>query len=105
MKTNLHQLNIVGLRELRENMDIYVDRIGKGESFLVLRKSKPVFKIEPIDKWGDAGNWDDVDLRDIEEKGIKLKEFIELVKKSITEDEQNSEILGKTKSERKRPRT
>ncbi|MEX1014070.1 MAG: type II toxin-antitoxin system prevent-host-death family antitoxin [Candidatus Paceibacterota bacterium] len=36
---------IVGLRELRENTKKYIDRVNKGESFLVLKRSKPIFKI------------------------------------------------------------
>ncbi len=37
--------NIIGLKELRENMDTYISKVSKGESFIVVRRSKPVFKI------------------------------------------------------------
>ncbi|MBI4085627.1 MAG: type II toxin-antitoxin system prevent-host-death family antitoxin [Candidatus Liptonbacteria bacterium] len=39
--------SIVGLKELRENMDTYIAEVENGKSFVVVRKSKPVFKIVP----------------------------------------------------------
>lgn len=41
--------NLVGLKELRENVDTYVSEVRKGKSFIVVRRSKPVFKIVPPD--------------------------------------------------------
>lgn len=38
---------IVGLKELRENINTYIAEVRKGKSFIVVRKSKPVFKIVP----------------------------------------------------------
>ena len=40
---------IVGLKELRENIDTYIEGVKKGRSFIVVRKSKPVFKISSLD--------------------------------------------------------
>ena len=45
-----NKLKIVGLRELRNNMDYYVSEVAKGKSFIIARKSKAVFKIEPVPK-------------------------------------------------------
>lgn len=98
------QPNVVGLRELRVCMDEYVDRISKGESFLVLRKSKPVFKIEPVDEWGDEGHWENFDFRDKNGKGMRMDKFLDEVKKFIAKDEQKSKISKQTKSQRKRTR-
>jgi len=39
---------IVGLKELRENMEEYINQIGKGKSFTVVRRSKPVFNVTPV---------------------------------------------------------
>jgi len=33
------QKTIIGLKELRENMEVYIDRINKGESITVFRRS------------------------------------------------------------------
>ena len=41
--------NILGLKELRENMQKYASLVERGESFIVVKKSKPVFKIVPTD--------------------------------------------------------
>jgi len=40
-----HNQNIVGLKELRENMDVYINAVERGRSFVVVKKSKPIFKI------------------------------------------------------------
>ena len=42
---------IVGLKELRENMGSYISAVEKGRTFLVLRKSKPIFRMNPVDEW------------------------------------------------------
>ncbi len=66
--------NVVGLKELRENIDIYINRINKGKSFLVLRKSKPVFKISPADEM-DA--WEPViDFTKVKTGGVNIKEIL-----------------------------
>ena len=51
---------IIGLKELRNNTDNYISQVGKGKSFIVMRKSRPVFTISPVDKWGDEGIWETV---------------------------------------------
>ncbi|PCI20488.1 hypothetical protein COB64_02095 [Candidatus Wolfebacteria bacterium] len=71
--------NIVGLKELRENMEQYIKRVTKGESFTVVRRSSPVFKISPTDPWGDEGAWETVvDFRDI--GGISLDDALKTLK-------------------------
>ena len=51
-------MNIIGLRDLRENMDKYVAQINKGRSFTVVRRSRPVFKIVPPSE--DTEKWETV---------------------------------------------
>ncbi len=60
MKTKTITSNIVGLKELRLNIEKYIKLAKKGHSFVVVRKSEPVFKLEPIDAWGDEGTWETV---------------------------------------------
>ena len=50
----------IALKEFRENTQKYISEIGKGKSFIVFRRSKPVFKIAPADTWGDDGLWETV---------------------------------------------
>jgi antitoxin (DNA-binding transcriptional repressor) of toxin-antitoxin stability system len=66
---------IVGLKELRENIDAYISKVKKGGSFIVVRKSKPVFKISPAD--GDEGMWESVvDFTKIKKGGISIGDLL-----------------------------
>ena len=49
--------NIVGLKELRENINHYISQVEKGKSFVVVRKSKPVFRISQAE---EEDNWETV---------------------------------------------
>lgn len=69
--------NIVGLRELRENMEKYVGEVGKGKSFTVVRRSKPAFRMVPVDEWGDEGTWETVvDFTKIRKGGVPAGEVL-----------------------------
>jgi len=71
------QKEIVGLKELRENMDKYITQVRGGRSFIVLRKSKPIFKLSPLDNWGDEGLWETVtDFTKINKTGVSSKEIL-----------------------------
>lgn len=37
--------SIIGLKELRDNVDVYIAAVKKGKKFTVFRHSKPVFSI------------------------------------------------------------
>ena len=39
---------IIGLRELRENTGDVEARVSNGESFVVVKRSKPIFRIVPM---------------------------------------------------------
>jgi len=68
---------IIGLKELRENMDSYISQINKGRSFVVVRKSKPVFRLAPLDVWGDEGVWEKVvDFTKIKKGGVLLNDVL-----------------------------
>ena len=41
--------NIIGFKELRENAGKYINAIARGKSFTVVRRSKPIFNITPVD--------------------------------------------------------
>lgn len=65
---------IVGVRELRENLDVYIEKINKGASFTVVRRSKPVFTINPIH---EDENWEEViDFTKIKKGGVKIDEIL-----------------------------
>ncbi|MBU4370186.1 type II toxin-antitoxin system prevent-host-death family antitoxin [Patescibacteria group bacterium] len=40
--------SIIGLKDLRQKMSEYAKKVKAGKSFIVVRRSKPLFKIIPI---------------------------------------------------------
>src|SRR3989344_7866668 len=55
-----NKTSIIGFKELRENADKYISAVEKGRTFTVVRRSKPIFKMMPVDEWGDEGTWETV---------------------------------------------
>lgn len=44
--------NIIALKEFRLNAQKYIDASAMGQSFIVVKRSHPVFRIEPVEeKW------------------------------------------------------
>ena len=65
---------IVGVKELRENLEKYINRVDKGESFTVVRRSKPVFKISPAE---EEYLWESViDFTKIKKGGASIQELL-----------------------------
>ena len=82
MTTKILKHNIVGLKDLRLNTDKYIEKVRKGHSFLVVRKSSPVFKIEPVDEWGDEGIWEQVaDFTKIKKNGVPAVDVLVALQK------------------------
>jgi prevent-host-death family protein len=73
---------IVGLKELRENAEVYIREVENGRSFLVMRRSKPIFKIVPVDEWGDEGNWETlIDFTKIKKGGVPIEDVLKVLRK------------------------
>ena len=67
--------NIVGLKELRENIESYVSQVKKGKSFIVVRRSEPVFRISPTEEAEEL--WENViDFTKIKKGGIEIEKII-----------------------------
>ncbi|MBU3925475.1 hypothetical protein KKB43_00535 [Patescibacteria group bacterium] len=49
--------NLIALKDLRLNMEKYATLVKSGKSFIVLKQSKPLFRIIPID---EDNNWEEV---------------------------------------------
>ena len=65
--------NIIGLKKLRENMVDYINRIAKGESFIVFKQTRPLFKISPI----KGEHWEEViDFTKIKKGGVDINEIL-----------------------------
>ncbi len=66
---------IIGLKELRENMQTYIAQVEKGNSFTVVRRSRPIFTISPLDQ--KTGPWEPVvDFTKIKKGGVKIEELL-----------------------------
>ena len=71
--------HILGLKELRENMQKYASLVERGESFIVVKKSKPVFKIVPPDS---EDQWETVaDCTEINRNGIDAEKILKVLRK------------------------
>ncbi|MFH1255233.1 MAG: hypothetical protein V1667_02070 [bacterium] len=65
--------NTVGLKTLRENMIDYAKRIANGESFIVFKQSKPLFRISPLQE----EQWEEIiDFTKIKKGGVDIKEIL-----------------------------
>lgn len=66
--------SIVGLKELRENIDTYARHIKRGRSFLVMRKSTPLFTMVPPEY---EEQWEPVaDFTKIRKGGVPLDDVL-----------------------------
>lgn len=78
---------IIGLKDLRENTESYISQVARGKSFTVVRRSKPVFKVVPVDEWGDEGHWKTlVDFTKIYKKGVPIEDVIASLKRVNAQD-------------------
>lgn len=66
---------IVTLRDLRENTSTYINEVEKGRSFLVMKKSKPIFRLSPVDS--EERIWEEViDFTKLRRGGMPLEELL-----------------------------
>ncbi len=71
MKNN----TIVGLKELRENIEAYISKVRAGNSFIVVKKSKPVFRISSPEE--DLSLWEPViDFTKIRKGGVSIADLL-----------------------------
>lgn len=69
--------NVIGLKELRENIGNYAKLVQAGRSFIVMKRSKPLFTINPIEEDG----WETVvDFTKLRKNGISANELIKRLK-------------------------
>ena len=91
---------IIGLKELRENVSKYAAEVDRGKSFIVMKKSKPLFKISQPE---NESEWETVvDFTKFSKKGISAKKLLNyLLLQTIEEKEDVAELkrLKKQKNE------
>ena len=70
--------NLVGIKDLRNNLEKYIKEIERGKSFMVLRRSRPVFRIEPVD---ESGVWETVvDFTKVDAKGVPAERVLKALR-------------------------
>lgn len=66
--------NLIGLKDLRLNMEKYATAVKAGKSFIVLKQSKPLFKITPVN---EDGEWEEVvNFTKVKRGGIDIDELL-----------------------------
>lgn len=69
---------LVALKELRLNMDKYAKEVQSGKFFIVLKQSKPLFKISPVE---NEGGWEEViNFATIKKGGISINKLLKIIK-------------------------
>lgn len=73
----------ISIKELREHLSEVADRVEKGESYRVIRRSKPSFYIVKIDAEIPEDGWETVvDFTDGgKTKGVPLKDVLKEMRK------------------------
>ena len=77
ISTKTHINNIVPFKEFRLNAEKYINALEKGMSFVVVKRSKPIFRLEPVGE-----SWETlIDFTDGGKKsGMPIDKFLEHVK-------------------------
>lgn len=71
---------IVGLKELRENMETYIKRVNKGESITVFRRLTPLFTLSPVDT--EEIGWETIaDFTTLKKEGVSARDILASIKK------------------------
>ena len=66
---------IIGLKDLRENLPAYEAKVKRGATFLVVKKSKPIFRITPPDD--NENIWEEViDFTKIKKGGTDINDLL-----------------------------
>ena len=66
---------IIGLKNLRDNTEKYISRVKKGESFIVVRRARPIFTITSPEESPEL--WESlVDFTKINKDGVRLQDVL-----------------------------
>lgn len=74
-KSVIKQPKIVGLKDFRLNTQAYIDKVAKGESFVVVKRSRPAFRIDPVEE-----QWETVvDFTKIKKGGVPAEDVLKAI--------------------------
>lgn len=67
---------IVGLKEFREKLPAYEKKVAEGVSFVVVKKSRPIFRVSPVDQQSDD-LWEEViDFTKFKKGGVAIEDLL-----------------------------
>jgi antitoxin (DNA-binding transcriptional repressor) of toxin-antitoxin stability system len=73
---------LIGLKEFRENVEFYTKKINQGQSFIVLKKSKPIFKLSPV---YEEETWETIiDFTNIKKGGVPIQDIVKAISNEQT---------------------
>ena len=81
MATKANKPTIVGLKELRNNMEEYITRVGNGESIIVFRRTTPLFQLTPLSSGHEAGWETIIDFQAEFGEGMPIEELMHSIQK------------------------
>lgn len=69
--------NMIALKELRLNVEKYAQEVAKGKSFVVLKQSKPIFMLSPVETNKKEERWEEViDFTKIKKGGVDIDSLL-----------------------------
>ncbi len=78
---------IVGLKDLRENLNKYAAEVKSGRNLIIVRRSKPLFRIVPIEE-----EWETVvDFTEISPGGVDARDVLAVLKKLNEQDRKSTQ--------------
>lgn len=73
-KRTASQDSIVSLKELREHFPAFIEQVAQGRSFTVVKRSKPIFQINPV---SDEGEWQTIaDFTQVNPEGVPAGDIL-----------------------------
>jgi len=68
---------IVGLKELRQNIDKYAEAVKNGQEYIVMKRSTPLFKLSLPES---EDNWETViDFTNFKKGGVELESVLKKI--------------------------
>lgn len=65
---------IIALKDLRQHMERYAQKVRAGQSFIVVKRSRPIFSINPISY---EESWETViDFTKVKKGGVPIDELL-----------------------------
>jgi antitoxin (DNA-binding transcriptional repressor) of toxin-antitoxin stability system len=76
------QHNIISVKDLRLNLEAYAQKVRRGASFTVVKQSKPIFRISPVDD--EESGWNTVvDFTKIKKGGVPAEKVLAALQKLL----------------------